>query len=58
MNLNKKATSKMHALGRNVAIVYECGCVLAAHVSIMPTLHVPDRYESEGACCIFMSFYI
>ena len=36
----KKANSKMHALGRSVAIVYECGCVLAAHVSIMYTLQI------------------
>ena len=40
VNLNKKANSKMHALGRSVAIVYECGCVLAAHVSIMYTLQI------------------
>ena len=33
----KKANSKMHALGRGVAVVYECGCVLAAQVSIMYT---------------------
>ena len=33
----KKANSKMHALGRSVTIVYECGCVLAAHASIMDT---------------------
>ena len=36
----KKANSKMHALGRSVTIVYECGCVLAAHVSIMYTLQI------------------
>ena len=36
----KKANSKMHALGRSVAIVYECGCVLAAHVSIMYILQI------------------
>ena len=33
----KKANSKMHASGRSVTIVYECGCVLAAHASIMDT---------------------
>ena len=33
----KKANSKMHASGRSVAIAYECGCVLAAHASIMDT---------------------
>ena len=30
----------MHALGQSVTIVYECGCVLAAHVSIMYTLQI------------------
>ena len=30
----------MHALGRSVTIVYECGCVLAAHVSIMYSLQI------------------
>ena len=30
----------MHALGRSVAIVYECGCVLAGYVSIMYTLQI------------------
>ena len=36
----KKANSKMHALCRSVTIVYECGCVLAAHVSIMYTVQI------------------
>ena len=30
----------MHALGRSVAIVYKCGCVLGTHVSIMYTLQI------------------
>ena len=30
----------MHALGQSVAIVYECGYVLAAHVPIMYTLQI------------------
>ena len=30
----------MHALGRSVTIVYECGCVLAAHISIMYTVQI------------------
>ena len=30
----------MHALVRSVAIVYECGCVSAAYVSIMFTLQI------------------
>ena len=33
----KKANSKMHALGRSVAIACECGRVLVAHISIMYT---------------------
>ena len=36
----KKANSKMHALCRSVTTVYECGCVLAAHVPIMSTLQI------------------
>ena len=39
MNL-KKATSKIHASSGSVTIVYECGFVLAAHVSIMYTLQI------------------
>ena len=30
----------MHALAQSVAIVYECGCALAAHVPIMYTLQI------------------
>ena len=30
----------MHALGRSVTIVYECGCVLAAHVSTIYNLQI------------------
>ena len=40
MNLSKKANSKMHALCRNVAIVNECGCVLATLISMMYTLQI------------------
>ena len=29
----------MHAVGQSVAIVYECGCVLAAQVSIIYILY-------------------
>ena len=36
----KKANSKIRALGWSVTIVYECGCVLAAHASIMYTLQI------------------
>ena len=49
MNLSKKAHSKMHALGRCVAVVYECGCAFTT---------MPDSVESEDACCIFMSFCV
>ena len=30
----------MQAIGQSVAFVYECGCVLDAHVSIMYTLKI------------------
>ena len=30
----------MHALGRSVTIAYGCGCILAAHESIMYTLQI------------------
>ena len=40
VNYFKKGNSKIHALSRSVAIVYDCGCVLAAHVSIMHTLQI------------------
>ena len=36
----KKAKSKMYALRRSVAIVYECECVLAAHAPIMYILQI------------------
>ena len=36
----KKANSKIHALGRSVTIIHECGSVLVAHVSIMCTLQI------------------
>ena len=36
----KKTNSKMHVLGRSVTIDYDCGCVLAAHVSVMYTLKI------------------
>ena len=36
----KRANSKMHALGRSVTVVYECGCALTAHVSVMYTLQI------------------
>ena len=35
----------MYALGRSVTIVYECGCALAARVSIMYTFtNIPDTF--------------
>ena len=55
----KKENSKTYALGPSVAIVSECECVLAAHVSVMYTLRIcVIGDKSEGACCIFMSFYM
>ena len=48
----QKNKHKAHALGWNVAIVYEWGCVLAAHVSVIYTSQI-----AEGTCCNFMSFY-
>ena len=61
-NLNKKANSKMHALGQSVAIVYECGCVLAAHVSIMYTLQIClIRTNLKGIAvfsCLFLYYFV
>ena len=49
----------MHALGRSVAIVYECGCVLAAHASIMYTLQIClIGTNLKAPCCIFIAFYV
>ena len=48
----------MHALGRSVAIVYECGCVLAAHVSIMYTLQICLIGTNPKALADFHVFYI
>ena len=54
----KKANSKMHALGRSVAIVYECGCVLAAHVSIMYTLQICLIGTNLKALAVFSWLFI
>ena len=60
VNLNKKANSKILALGRCVAIVYECGCVLAAQVSIMYTLQIcligTNLKMLAVFSCLFMLF--
>ena len=62
VNLNKKANSKMHALGRSVAIVYECGCVLAAHVSIMYTLQIcligTNLKMLAVFSCLFICYFV
>ena len=52
----------MHALGRSVAIVYECGCVLAAQVSIMYTLQIClIRTNLKGIAvfsCLFLYYFV
>ena len=48
----------MHALGRSVAIVYECACVLAAHVSIMYTLQICLIGMNLKALAVFSCFFI
>ena len=37
----------MHALGRGVAIVYECECVFAAHINNAYFTNMPHKVESE-----------
>ena len=58
MNLNKKANSKMHASGRSVAIVYECGCVLAAHILIMYSLQICLIVTNLKALAVFSCLVI
>ena len=58
VNLNKKANSKVHALGRSVAIVYECGCVLAVHLSVMYTLQVCLIGTNLKALAVFSCLFI
>ena len=48
----------MHALGRSLAIVYECGCVLAAHVSIMYTLQICMIGTNLKALAVFSCFFM
>ena len=48
----------MRALGRIVAIVYECGCVLAAHVSIMNTLQICLIWMHLKALAVFSWLFI
>ena len=48
----------MHALGRSVAIAYECACVLAAHVSIMYTLQICLIGANLEALAVFHVFYM
>ena len=54
----KKANSKMHALGRSVTIVYECGRVLAAHLSIMHTLQIYLIGTNLKALAVFSWFFM
>ena len=58
VNLNKKANSKVHALGQSVTIVYECGCVLAAHVSIVYTLRICLVGRNLKALAVFSCLFI
>ena len=46
----KKANSKMHASGRVLS--------MSVDVSTEYFTNMPDRDESEGACCIFMASYV
>ena len=48
----------MHALGQNVAIVYECGCVLAAHVLIMYNLLICLIETNLKALAVFSCLFI
>ena len=54
----KKANSKMRALVRSVAIVYECWCVLEAHVSIMNTLQICLIGTNLKALAVFSWLFI
>ena len=48
----------MHALGRSVAIVYECGCVLAEHVSIVYTLQICLIGTNLKALAVFHAVFV
>ena len=48
----------MHALGRSMAIVYECGCFLAAHVQIMNTLQIYLIGTNLKALAVFSLLFI
>ena len=50
----------MHAIVKSVAIVYECGCVLEAHVSIMYTLQICLIGTNLKALAVFscLSYFI
>ena len=48
----------MHAVGGSVAIAYECGCVLAAHVSIMYTLQICLIGANLKALAVFSFLFI
>ena len=48
----------MYALGQSVDIVYECGCVLAAHVSIMYTLQICLTGTNLKTLAVFSCLFI
>ena len=54
----KKSNSKMHALGRSVTILYECGCVLAVHLSIMYTLQIYLIGTNPKVLTVFSWFFM
>ena len=62
MNLNKKANSKIYELGPKEAIAYDCGCVLAAHVSIMCTLQIcligTNLTTLAVFSCLFIYYFV
>ena len=48
----------MHALGQSVAMVYECGCVLAAHISIMYNLQICQIGMKLKVLAVFSCLFI
>ena len=52
----------MHALGRSVAIVYEWGSVLIAHVSLMYTLQIcligTNLKTLSAFSCFFICYFV
>ena len=52
----------MHALGRSGAIVYECLCVLAAHISVMNNLQIcligTNLKAFAVFCCLSVCYFV